>query len=80
LKIKKNLNYSSSQILVKTMPTKKIILEFTEKDLIELIASRYNLDTKKTSISVYTYKGDAREASYSKITVTGEEIPYNDRD
>ena len=46
-------------------------LELTEKDLLEIISEKYNLDMIGAKISIYSYKGDSRDPSYSTITVEG---------
>lgn len=47
-------------------------IEFTEKDLLALIAEKYNLKLDGAKISIYKYDGDSREPSYTTITVEGE--------
>ncbi|MFA7448764.1 MAG: hypothetical protein WCY77_10030 [Weeksellaceae bacterium] len=47
-------------------------IELSEKDLLALIAEKYNLKLQGARISVYKYDGDQREPSYTTITVEGE--------
>lgn len=47
-------------------------IELNEKDLLALIAEKYNIKLEGARISVYKYDGDAREPSYTTITVEGE--------
>lgn len=47
-------------------------IELNEKDLLELIAEKYNIKLKGARISVYKYDGDQRDPSYTTITVEGE--------
>lgn len=49
-------------------------IELNEKDLLALIAEKYNINLQGARISVYKYDGDAREPSYTTITVEGEKI------
>lgn len=53
------------------MPIIKTKIELNEKDLIELIAEKYNLDIAKTSINVYKYDGEGREPGYTTVIVEG---------
>jgi alpha-L-fucosidase len=43
-----------------------------EKDIKDLVAERYGLDGTTTTISISHSEGDAREPSYTSITVTGK--------
>jgi hypothetical protein len=54
------------------MPKEKIKIEFSEKDLKELVAERYSLRLESCTIHVSHYKGDAREPSYTTVIVEGE--------
>lgn len=45
-----------------------------EKDIKDLVAERYGLDGTTTTISISHSKGDAREPSYTSITVTGKKM------
>ena len=56
--------YKMSKIITK--------IELNEKDLLALIAEKYNIKLEGARISVYKYDGDAREPSYTTITVEGE--------
>lgn len=47
-------------------------IELNEKDLLALIAEKYNLKLQGARISVYHYDGDQRDPSYTTITVEGE--------
>lgn len=57
------------------MVIEKTKLEFSEKDLLLLIADHYGLDPKKSLIRINSYDGDQREPSYTSIIVEGEKIP-----
>lgn len=46
----------------------------TERDVKELVAEKYGLDGATTTISISHSKGDAREPSYTSITVTGKKM------
>ena len=54
------------------MVVEKIKLEFSEKDLKELIAEKYNLKIESVSISISKFDGDAREPSYTRVYVEGQ--------
>jgi len=54
------------------MPKEIIKLEFNEKDLMELIAEKYNLKLQTMKISITHFKGDAREPSYTSIIIESE--------
>lgn len=53
------------------MPIIKTKIELNEKDLIELIAEKYNLDIAKTSINVYKYEGKGREPGCTTVIAEG---------
>jgi hypothetical protein len=53
------------------MPVEKTLIELSEKDLKEVLCKYYGLHEVSATISIYQYKGDAREPSYSTITITG---------
>lgn len=57
------------------MVIEKTKLEFSEKDLLLLIADYYGLDPKKSTIRIHSYDGDPREPAYTSIIVEGEKIP-----
>jgi hypothetical protein len=57
------------------MPKEKLKIEFSETDIKELIAEKYNLNKHSTTIRIYQYNGDMREPSYTTITVEGERNP-----
>lgn len=50
----------------------KIVLN--ESDLKDLIAQKYGLRLDNAKIDIYHYKGDAREPSYTTVTVEGEKL------
>lgn len=50
--------------------TTKITL--TQKDILGLVAEKYNLKLDGARISVSHYNGDAREPAYTSIVVTGQ--------
>ena len=56
------------------MPKEKVKLEFSEKDLKELIAEKYNLKLDGMYLSVSHYAGDARESSTTTVYVESEKI------
>lgn len=47
-------------------------IEINEKDLLALIAEKFNLKLQGAKISVQKYDGDPREPSYTTITVEAE--------
>lgn len=51
------------------MPIEKTKLEFSEKDLKELIAKEYNLKLEGMYLNVSHYEGNARESSSTTIHV-----------
>ncbi len=54
------------------MAKESIKIELDEDDVKKLVAEKYNLDVNSTSISITHFNGDAREASYTSIIVTGK--------
>jgi hypothetical protein len=52
------------------MATIKKKIEFTEKELKEVLCERYNLDKDETTIEIYKSKN---EEDYSIITIEGKE-------
>jgi hypothetical protein len=52
------------------MATIKKKIEFTEKDLKEVLCNLYNLDKNKSDISIYVNNSDER---YSTVTIEGVE-------
>ena len=57
------------------MPKVKTKIELIEKEVLEIIAEKYNLNPETSTINVYKYDGgnDPREHSYTIITVEGEQ-------
>jgi hypothetical protein len=55
---------------MKIMVVEKVKLEFSEKDLKELIAEKYHLKLESVSISISNYDGDAREPLYTRLLYT----------
>mgnify|MGYP007068653584 CR=1 FL=1 len=51
------------------MPIEKTKLEFSEQDLKELIAEKYNLKLEGMYLNVSYYEGNARESSSTTIYV-----------
>jgi hypothetical protein len=49
----------------------KTRIELTEKDLAEIIAEKFKL--RNVTVRVEQYNGDAREPSYTSITVEGDQ-------
>lgn len=46
-------------------------IELNEHDLLVLIAEKYKIKLEGARLSVYKYDGDARDPSYTTITVEG---------
>ena len=51
--------------------TEKVKIELNEKDLLELVAERFNLNADTAKITIHHYKGDAREPEYTNVVVEG---------
>jgi len=60
------------------MPKEIVKIEFSEQDIKELIAEKYNLSLDTVSIDIYHYEAgnDPREHDYTTITIEGKK---NDR-
>ena len=56
------------------MPKEKLKIVFSETDIKELVAEKYNLNPDTTTIHIYHYDGDYRDGPYTTITVEGERI------
>ena len=54
------------------MPREKVKIEFSEKDIKELIAEKYNLNLDSMYLHISHWKGDAREPAYTSIIAEGE--------
>ncbi len=56
------------------MPKFNTEIEFSEKELKEVLAEKYGLDPNKSILTIYKYDAgnDPREHSYTTITIKGE--------
>ena len=53
-----------------------IKIELTEKELSDILAKHFNLNPKKTDLTIHKYDSgnDPREQDYVTITVTGDSV------
>ncbi len=54
------------------MAKESVQIELDQNDIKKMVAEKYNLDIKRTSISISHYNGDAKEPEYTSIKVTGQ--------
>lgn len=59
------------------MPIEKVKLEFSEKDLKDLITEKYELKPESVVLRISHYEGDSRDPSYTTVTVEGQKKEHN---
>lgn len=52
------------------MPTVTTKIVISEKEILELVQEKYNIDSKNSKVTFEKFDGDQREPSYVKLIVS----------
>lgn len=54
------------------MPKEKIVIEFTEKELKQVLCQRFDLQESTATLNVTKYEGNQREPAYVSFKITAD--------
>lgn len=54
-------------------------IELNQKDIGDMVAQKWGLDSKSLTISITHYDGDMREPSYTSVVVVGKKVLTNNQ-